>query len=921
MPNDIVGRERELEVLAGFTAATDHDPRALLLRGEAGIGKSTLWRAAVDMARKSGYRVVACRPAWAEVRLSYAGLADLLDEVLDDVLPSLPDPQRRALEIAMLRVDTGDGQIDHRAVSAGVLAVVRALALDGSLLIAIDDAPWLDAPSAAALDFAIRRLRAERVAVIVSARSDAPSGVPLGIDRAFGHDDITRIDLAPLSLGAMHALIRSRIGQAFSRPTLGKIFDASGGNPFYALELARAIAASELVAGEPLAISASLDELLGGRLDALPPPTVEVLFVAAADPQPTIDLLDGVMGRPTRSLLKPAIDNGIIRIEDGDIRFSHPLLAAAAYARDGGDRGRVHAQLARVATDVEQRARHRALAVRGPDAVVAELLMVAARHASARGAPVAAAELFEAAIARTPEGSDELIAQRTVEASPTLMAVGERRKARALLETAIAQLGPGALRADALVFLSELVGDDVEGDRREFDLLQEALHQGVDDPRLRVRVLLKLEMLERSADHFEAALALSREALGLAESIDDDTLLAHALTRTADLEVVVGLGGEPVARFERALAVDERARIGPALGPASMLAVCLVRAGRIEEARPLLMQQRRRALDEGDESSHDLLCLFLAELEWLAGDLGAAAAFAFEGHEVAEQTGSRLMIGSTLALVALVEGTRGDIETALAHARDGARMCDEIGEIAYATYNRQVLGHLELMRGDPAAAHAHLAGFSIDRGIEGPKRISFVGDEIEALIKLDELERARVLIDELDQRGRLLDRPTLTAVAARCRALVEATTSRGSVPEASLGAALATFERLRLPLEVGRTLLVLGEIRRRAKQKRSARDALDGALNAFLSLGAPIWAENVRREMARIGGRASPSDDLTTTERRVAELVATGRSNKEVAAELFVTVKAVEANLSRVYAKLGVSSRTEMARKVVARDV
>jgi DNA-binding CsgD family transcriptional regulator len=173
----------------------------------------------------------------------------------------------------------------------------------------------------------------------------------------------------------------------------------------------------------------------------------------------------------------------------------------------------------------------------------------------------------------------------------------------------------------------------------------------------------------------------------------------------------------------------------------------------------------------------------------------------------------------------------------------------------------------------------------------------------------------------LDQRGRLLDRPTLTAVAARCRALVEATTSRGSVPEASLGAALATFERLRLPLEVGRTLLVLGEIRRRAKQKRSARDALDGALNAFLSLGAPIWAENVRREMARIGGRASPSDDLTTTERRVAELVATGRSNKEVAAELFVTVKAVEANLSRVYAKLGVSSRTEMARKVVARDV
>ena len=254
------------------------------------------------------------------------------------------------------------------------------------------------------------------------------------------------------------------------------------------------------------------------------------------------------------------------------------------------------------------------------------------------------------------------------------------------------------------------------------------------------------------------------------------------------------------------------------------------------------------------------------------------------------------------------------MEEARAHALKGLAICEEIGEQAYGAYNRQMLGFLELSLGNAAKAHGHLGTYSIEEGIEGPKRISMIGDEIAALIQLGELEAATGLVDELERRGTWLNRPILVGTACRYRGLIRA--ARGDLDGAAepIEQALAIFDG-GLPFERARTLLISGEVRRRSKQKRAARDALEEALALFDKVGAPLWAAKARAELARIGGRTTTAG-LTATERRVAELVAEGRSNKEVANELFVSVRAVEANLSKVYAKLDVRSRTELARRL-----
>ena len=908
--DEIVGRERELQAAAGFLAARERLPGAIVLAGEAGIGKTTVWRATVAEAETAGFRILRCHPAGAEVRLSFAALADLFEDTLDEVLPTLPTPQRRGLEVALLRTDARGDALEERAVFAGVLGAIRSLAAAEPLAIAVDDAQWLDQPTAAALEFAARRLRSETVVFLASIRTEDSSQAPLGLDRAFADDHRLRLDIGPLSLGAVHLILRERTGRSFTRPALRRIHDTSGGNPFYALELARADPGSAAATGAPMSLPSSLDELLGQRIAALSADAQTVLVLAAAVPQPSVALLDDAHGAPTRDHLVAASEAGVVRLSNGDVRFAHPLLAAAAYARGVSDRRRWHARLAEVSPDVEERARHRSLAIDGPDPGVAELLTEAARSALARGAPSTAAELFESAIDRTPPTDVEARLQRVVEAAPILIQVGERRKARALLEPALEIPLKGALRADLLIWFSEVVEDDPDGDVRVRELLAEALNEAGDDPGRRSSIYLNLEMMERSAERFAEALEMARQAQGLAELAGDEELLTHALTRTADLEVLTGVGGDPVERFERAIALNGRTRIEPAVGPVAMLAVCLIRAGRLAEARPLLISQLQRATDEGVESSRDRLCLFLTELEWLAGDWDAAESYVRQGMEVAEQAGSAVMIGALQGPLALLEGSRGQVDAGLARAREGLAICERIGEYAYAVYNHQAIGFLELSRGNAAAAEEHLSAYSVERGIEGTKRISFIGDSIEAFVQLGRLETAEALVTELFRRGEVLRRPTLSAVATRCQALVHAALGR-EPDEAALADAEQSFATMGMPLERARTLLVLGEVQRRTKRKRAARESLEAALARFEEIGAVLWADRAREAMRRIGGRVAASG-LTVTEQRVADLVVAGRSNKEIAAALFVSVRAVEANLTRIYAKLGVSSRTEL---------
>ena len=916
-PSDtIVGRDLELATVDAFLGGIAALPSGLLIEGQAGIGKSTIWESAVSNAEARGFRVIQCRPGGGEVRLSYVALTDLLQPDLDLVLPGLPPPQRRALELALLVRGDDDRPPDQRAVAAAVLQAIRKLSQAGPLLIAIDDAHWLDAASAEAISFSLRRLRDEPIAILASSRTEVSSLPPLDLDRALGRR-LASLRVGPMSLGALQRMLRERTGKTFDRPTLRHIHDTSGGNPFYALELARAAGETggQRSPGDPVSLSPSLHELLGRRLDGFDEATGSALFVAAAAATPTLEMVASVLGQPAHELLAAAVRVGVVRLSDGRVAFEHPLLAAAAYSRPSEtERRHWHGQLAAGATDPEERARHGALAVSGQDSEVALTLQEAARHARQRGAPGVAADLYAMAIARTPNDDTQLRIERVVEAIPTLVLSGDRLAARKLLEAALPTVESGPRRSDVLLLLAELVDEDPDGETRQKAMLEEALIEAGADPRRQAPVLLDLEMWERSQGRPVAALAIALRALEVAQRSGDETLLAHALTRTADLEVVLGLGGDPIERFSPAIELNARIGLDAALGPVAMLAVCLIRAGRLDEARPLLTDERRRSLDEGDELSRGHICLFLTELEWLAGHWDLALGYGREGLDLAEITGSRISYGTISGPLALVEASRGDVDAARAHALGGLAICEEIGEQAYGAYNRQMLGFLELSLGNAAKAHEYLGQYSIEEGIEGPKRISIIGDEIAALVQLGELDAATGLVDELERRGIQLNRPMLVGTALRYRGLIRA--ARGDLDGAAepIEQALAILGS-DVPFERARTLLVAGEVRRRAKQKRAAREALDEALALLDELGAPLWAAKARSELARIGGRTAIGG-LTTTERRVAELVAEGHSNKEVAAELFVSVRAVEANLSKVYAKLDVRSRTELARRL-----
>jgi len=273
-----------------------------------------------------------------------------------------------------------------------------------------------------------------------------------------------------------------------------------------------------------------------------------------------------------------------------------------------------------------------------------------------------------------------------------------------------------------------------------------------------------------------------------------------------------------------------------------------------------------------------------------------------------------MMQGATTAVLALVECSRGDVRAARARATTAIALCEEVGDRSYAIYAHQVLGLLELSVGNAGQAHEHLATYSIERGLEGTKRIAFAGDDVEALVGLGRLDEAARLADEVERRGTLLHRPGLIASAARGRGLV-----LGALGD--LDGALRSAERAvdlgdpEVPFERARSMLALGDIQRRAKRWAAARETLVAAAAAFDALGAQAWSHKVSEALARVGGRVR-QDGLTATELRVATLVARGLTNKEVAAELYVTVRAVEANLSRIYAKLDVRSRTELATRL-----
>jgi DNA-binding CsgD family transcriptional regulator len=912
----IVGREGELARVQSFIGSVSEGPSALLLEGAAGIGKTTLWHAGVSIARTRGLRVLSCRAAASEARLSYAALGDLFDFEL----PDLPAPQRRAMDAALLRAEVEGAPPDQRAVSVASLGVLRALATSGPVIVAIDDVQWLDAPSARVLAFVVRRLEDAPIRVLVALRMGS-GGDPLGLGQT-GPVPLRRVPIGPLQEEAMIRLLRDRTEGALTRPVLLRLHRISQGNPFFALEIARALTRRGVrpAPGEPLPVPEDLQELLGARLAALPPSAAVGLLVVAATTRPTEDLVLAVAERRdwASAGMRSAEEAGVLQRADGRLGFTHPLLGSTVYAEATPHARRsVHRRLAELVDDPEERARHLALAATGPHLHVARALEEAGRHARARGAPDAAAELLELAWKLTPAEDGAGLPRRSVAAAEYHFDAGDATRATALLEESIARARPGRDRARIRFRLASISWLDM---RRVQGLSEQALQEVGDDAETRAAIHEHLAWVGIYRGDLGFAAEHTRASMDWVGRIADPAIRAESLSTFGMVEFLMGRPAQDLmaeaVRLEDLAATEGQTTVFTASRTCHGLQ--LLWAGELDAAREVLRQELAEYERLGRYVVRDELLCYLAEVECRAGNWEAAARHAQEAYEIDVESGRVLGQGHMLFPRALIAALTGDVDAARSDAEEGLRRCLRNEDILDATCHRAVLGFLELSLSNPIAAMERLEpalAFLDEMGSPEPGIIPVAPDAIEALVAVGRLEEAEALLDRLERQGRTLDRPWAIATAGRCRGLLTAARGDLSAARSALEQALVEHRRLPQPFELARTLLVKGEVERRAKQKRAARSTLEQALELFLALGAPLWAQRARDDLARVGGTL-PSSELTPTEQRIAQLVGEGKKNREVAEALFISVKTVEANLSRIFHKLGVRSRTELTRRI-----
>ena len=919
MSSQLVGREEELQRVELLLGAARQGPRALLIEGEAGAGKTSVWDAALASAEAADSHTLAARPTQAETGFAYAALGDLLRDHLG-ALPDIPSRQQRALEVALLLDDEGADQPDPPSVALALLTVLRRLASDRPVVVAIDDVQWLDPASALVLSFAIRRVVDGPIALVAAWRTDGGEPLPLALDRAPAYERVERVHLPPLSLGAVQHLLQQRLGSLPPRPALRRLHDLSGGNPFYALELGRAysVGAIQLEPGERLPVA--LDELVGARLRALSPDVLRALAAAAAMAQPTLALVRTV-AEADDAALDEAEHAQIIAVRHGRVRFTHPLLASGAYAAiDSSVRRELHARAGAEVADPEERARHLALAATGPDEAVASSLETAARRAESRGAPPAAAELYEQAVRLTPPEARKDVLRRTTDQAFCTFQSGDGRRARALLDAVVDELEAGPERARALISLARVrsYDDDI---RAAEGLLRQAIEEaGGDDELLAAAGENLASILFRLRERLDEAVEHASAAAAAATAAGKSGWLSEALGVRVMAEAALGRRAQAASTLEAALALQPECEDRRALAqPLFQVAVVWLWWDDLDRAKNAFEWLLGRAREMGDEGSLPYILVLAAQVECVRGDVRLAAAHADEGYALTEQAGQATLGAYLLALRALAHSITGEEREARECAARALAVADQTSGRPAEHFARTALGALELSLGRAAETTevlGPLVEFLRRERICEPGTARVVPDQIEALIALGHLDRASELLEWYAENAGRLDRPSALAAAARCRGLLLAQAGELEEALAQLENGVRISERVPVPLEHGRVLLAHGAIHRRARHKRAARESLESALAVFDRIGARIWAERARAEMARVGGRAPASGGLTPTEIRVAELVAEGLQTKQVAAALFVSPKTVEGHLTNIYAKLGVHSRGELARRL-----
>ncbi|UMB70591.1 helix-turn-helix transcriptional regulator [Mycobacterium paraterrae] len=904
-------RQGDSHAVRSFLARALSGPAGMVVDGEAGIGKTTFLLQMTEQAAAQGFRVLSTGGAVAEARYAYAAVADLLGSVDPVVFADLPTVQRTALERVLLLAGEGP-PTNERTVAAAFLSVLRHPSFATPMLVAIDDAQWLDVSSQAVFGYAARRLTG-RIGVVVSVRTGERRRDETPWWLKFSRpDSIHRIKVEPLTLGGLHAMISRRLGQTLSRPLITRIHEISGGNPFFALELARSVVdePSRGMVDLPDSLAALVRQRIG-RPDA---ELSEVLLAASCAVQPTVERLsraiDITVDRVVE-VVESAEASGVVELDGNKVRFCHPLFARGVYTgASPRQRRAMHRRFAETVEEPELRARHMALSATTGDPAMLESLDEAAQVTLTQGAPAVAAELLELAIKL---GGDT--AERRLRVAELHFRSGALDQAREHLQSTIDELpASSTLRCVALMLFAAVTGydDSIVG---AVAALTEAVETAA-DPLLQLHARLLLTPALGLTGQMQACVESAQVAAAHAERLGVADFHSQALAMLVLVRFMHGLGFDHQA-LQLALTLEEPNTAAAATFRASAVeAVTNGWAGRLDLAREQIRAMQRRLLQGGTEIDIVWIGNEAAMIDIWLGRYDDAAGQVDDAIQRAEQmAGRHLMVGlrGTQASIAAYTGREGEAREMARWAIDAARATGSLRQIIAPV---TVLGFLEVSLGDYDAAIRELQPLvgSFDP-MHDTEIIAggYLPDAIEALTAIGRVDEAEPLVCALEKNGAQHDRPWMLAVGARGRGHVLAARGDLEAAESAAQEAVSHHQRLPMPFELARTQLLLGQVQRRRRRRQSAEATLREARETFERLGVPLWAKRAAAELGRLASPVGDGVGLTAAERRIAERAATGLSNKQIAAELFVAPKTVEMNLSSVYRKLGIRSRSGLS--------
>ncbi|MER6989668.1 helix-turn-helix transcriptional regulator [Saccharopolyspora hirsuta] len=856
---------------------------SLLITGEPGIGKTALLEHA---ATAEGLRIVRSTGIESEAHLPFAGLHLLLRPALDRI-DALPEPQARALRGAFGLTPAEPG--DRMLVGLAVLSLLAEFADGGPVLCLVDDAQWLDRASSEALLFAARRLDAEGIALIIAARDGFAAP---GIDQL----PLTGIDApAAAELLAEHA--------ALSPADRYRVLAEARGNPLALLELPAALAAHEPGTGGSLPMPATVQAAFLDQVRQLPEASQHVLLVSAAE-----DTGDrGVVLRAAAALgcrpadLVPAEAAGLIRVDNHTVRFRHPLVRSAVYqASPVSLRLVVHTALADALDqpdDADRRAWHRAVVATGPDEQVAAELERTAQRAAARSGYAAASAAYERAAQLTPPGADH--ARRLVLAAEAAVEEGDVDRMAELATTDDQPLAVRAIRvrATAAFHRGSL--------RTARQLLTEAAAL-TDDLPLATHLLLDAVHAAWYLGEHEIADAADRlDALPLPP---DDPLTHVARLLTWAVRSAIGRPSpDPLA----ARIADAR-RTG--FGDTILVgATSLQATGQDAEAHRVARELLAQCRDQGWIGRTPPVLVCLARASTFRSRHTDAWNEATQALQIAQELGHRQWIGDTSGVLAYLAAVTGDEQRCHAFADDALAAPEPGSPAPGASWAQWALALLDLGNARWDSALARLTALHT-----GPVRHQLPGlrsipDLIEAAARLGRTTDVHTPLAQLTSWAYHAEQPWIDAHVHRCRALLAPDEDAAELYLAALRC--HPDDR---PFERARTALLYGEWLRRARRKSDARAQLRDAFETFRRLDAAPWAERARTELDATG-EAVPEPAggalaaLTPQERKIIRLAARGLSNKDIAAQLFLSPRTVGYHLYKAFPKLGVTARTELA--------